>query len=430
MKKAPTQEVQIDSIVGPTHFYGGLAFGNIASLANKTHTSNPKLAALQGLEKMKLVHELGAIQLVLPPHPRPNTEFLRHLGFQGSEQAIIERAYKDNLDLLVRVCSQSAMWMANSATVSPSNDTKDGKVHITPANLAAFMHRALESNYTANLFKRVFHDVRYFVHHQPLCATSDLFDEGAANHTRFVKGAKFMHFFVYGKSHHDKVHPKKYPARQTRLAQEAVCRRHLLDLKNVIFAQQNPAVIDKGVFHNDVIAVGHEDLLIVHEEAYMNMKEVICTLTSRFPLNVQTIRAKKLSVQEAVKSYLFNSQILRTLSKERVIICPSEVLKIPHAKKVVESLPFDRIYYLPLNQSMKNGGGPACLRLRLDLTAQEVASVHSGVFFSKELYDELKELISLLYPESLKLQDLLKPDFRRRCQEIEQLIHNLLDLKV
>lgn len=422
-------EVQIDSLVGPTHIYGGLAFGNIASLKNKLKRSNPQAAALQGLEKMKLVHDLGVPQVILPPHPRPHMAALRNLGFYGSEQKILEEVYKKSPELLLSTSSQSAMWTANCATVSPSVDTSDGKVHITPANLSSYLHRALETSFSALVLKRIFFDSRYFVHHPALFSCSDLYDEGAANHTRFVVGKKSLHFFVYGRGKSARRMPSKYPARQTREAQEAIARRHLLDPGKVVYAQQKPEVIDQGVFHNDVIAVGHEDLLLVHEEAYVNQAHVLHELRSHLPLDIVTIRSADLSVKDAVKSYIFNSQILTTPRGERVIICPSEVLKVKAAKRVVESLPFDRKLFISLNQSMRNGGGPACLRLRLPLNQKELDSALASVFFTDALYEKLKRIILDTYPESLCLEDLLSPAFRRRVRLAENKISQTLGLQ-
>lgn len=418
------REVQIDRIVGPTHYYGGLSYGNVASMTSRLHASNPKLAALQGLEKMKVVFELGATQLILPPQPRPTIETLRALGFTGSEQEVLEVAYKKAQDLLLQCSSQSAMWMANAATISPSSDTEDGKVHITPANLSSHLHRSLETAYTAEVLKKVFANSRYFKHHAPLPCTQDFADEGAANHTRFtVKSG--LHLFVYGRNGVLSTH--KFPARQTRASSEAIARLHMLDPKRVIFAQQNPKAIDLGVFHNDVIAVGHEELFFFHEDSYVNTQKVLSELLAKGHLHVVCVRRKDLSVEEAVKSYLFNSQFLTLPDGSVILICPTEVEKCARAKAIVESrLPVDRVYYLPLNQSMKNGGGPACLRLRVPLTDKEIKAVTPSVFFTPALYRKLKTIIIEEYPDAYKPQNLLNPAFRKQCQHVVNKITELL----
>lgn len=427
MKQTQNIEVQIDTLVGPTHFYGGLAFGNIASLTHKRQPSNPKQAALQGLEKMKLVFDLGVEQLIFPPHIRPVISFLRAVGFQGSEQEIVESVYNQTPELLMQASSQSAMWTANAATVTPSSDTSDGKVHLTPANLISNLHRSLEVSFTHQVLDQVFQHKDYFVVHPPLPATSDLADEGAANHTRFVSKNKGVHLFVYGKSTQKQT--KRYPARQSRLAQEAICRLHGINPSTCLFTQQNPALIDQGVFHNDVIAVGHEELFLYHEEAYVHTPQVIEELQAKALLTLYRVTNKQLSVADAVKCYLFNSQIVKTKNNETVLICPSEVKRNPHAMKIAQELPtIDRVLYVTINQSMKNGGGPACLRLRLPLTPKELAHIHQGVRFTSSLYNDLRLLIEKEYPEHFVPSNLCNPTFRAKNKLILRHIADLLSL--
>ncbi len=434
-------EANIDTLVGPTHFYGGLAYGNKASMLNQSGKSNPKKAALQGLEKMKLLFEHGVSQLIFPPQPRPCIPIFKHLGFSGSEQQILDDCYKNAPELFVRLMSSSSMWTANSATVTSSQDSQDGKVHITPANLGSNLHRQIEVSFTHKLLHATFSSSR-FVIHDPLPAAYECFDEGAANYSRLsvphVK--KALHFFVWGRSLSSTKEPKKYPARQTKEAQEVCVRLHQIDPESVLFAQQNPAVIDKGVFHNDVIATAHEQLLLVHEKAYVGTKEVLNALQDKAmclfnqPLCIVVIGSDALSVEQAVASYLFNSQIVTTADGSRLMIAPTEVRTHPAAHAVCQSLiaskevPIDKVLYIPLNQSMKNGGGPACLRLRIPLTEQELACVHPGAKFSLERYFLLKQCIERYYPESFSLKDILDPLFRKHIQKGYLAIASALNL--
>src|SRR5688572_17800116 len=126
---AKSHEYNFDGLVGPTHCYGGLSAGNVASMAHGGKVSNPKEAALQGLSKMKFVADLGVRQAVLPPQQRPSLKTLRGLGFLGSDEAVITRAARES-DHLLRLCSSAAaMWTANAATCAPSEDTADGRMH-------------------------------------------------------------------------------------------------------------------------------------------------------------------------------------------------------------------------------------------------------------------------------------------------------------
>ena len=123
-----TVEANFDGLVGPTHNYAGLAYGNLASALNAEKPSNPREAALQGLRKMKALHDLGVPQGVLPPHERPHLPTLRALGFGGKDAEVLGAAHREAPGLLAAASSASAMWVANAATVSPSADAADGRV--------------------------------------------------------------------------------------------------------------------------------------------------------------------------------------------------------------------------------------------------------------------------------------------------------------
>ena len=259
-------EANFDGLVGPTHNYAGLSFGNVASRNNEKSVANPKAAAKQGLRKMKQLADLGFHQGVLPPLERPSLKLLRELGFTGTDASVIERAAREAPELLAAASSASAMWTANAATVSPSADTSDERVHFTPANLASKLHRAIEHGETRRSLSAIFADEARFRIHHALPGTPALGDEGAANHTRFCReyGAKGVEFFVYGRSEYGPgPQPKRFPARQTLEASRAVARLHGLSERSTVFAQQLPDVIDAGVFHNDVIAVGNRTTLVL-----------------------------------------------------------------------------------------------------------------------------------------------------------------------
>src|SRR5664279_2917679 len=179
-------EYNFDGIPGPTHNYSGLATGNIASEHNAGFAANPREAALQGLAKMRALATRGFPQAVLPPHERPFLPTLRALGFTGTDAAILHGAARDAPSLLAACSSAAAMWVANAATVSPSADTADGRVHFTPANLVSHFHRSLEAPTTTAILRAIFADAAHFAVHDPLPAAPQLGDEGAANHTRFA----------------------------------------------------------------------------------------------------------------------------------------------------------------------------------------------------------------------------------------------------
>src|SRR5690606_38115015 len=187
--------------VGPTHNYGGVSYGNVASQSNSQQVSNPREAARQGLAKMKALADMGFKQGVLAPQERPDVAALRRLGFSGSDAEVIRRAAQEAMPLLVASCSASSMWVANAATVRPSADTADGRVHFTAANLNCKYHRTIEHPTTSRVLRAMFNDEQHFAHHAALPAVGQFGDEGAANHTRFCKGygEAGVEFFVFGR---------------------------------------------------------------------------------------------------------------------------------------------------------------------------------------------------------------------------------------
>ena len=411
------REANFDGLVGPTHNYAGLSVGNIASQDNLGREANPRAAALQGLAKMKALHDRGYWQAVLPPLQRPDIQALRRLGFAGSDAQVLAAAAREPI-LLSACSSASSMWTANAATVSPSADTADGRVHFTPANLVSKLHRALEPQATAIILQTVFADAAHFAHHDALPAHESFGDEGAANHTRLASqyGAAGVEFFVYGKhGARPGKQPHRYPARQTRLASEAIARLHGLASTQTVYAQQEPAVIDDGVFHNDVIAVGNLDLLFCHEQAFVQPMAVFAELERALGQRLQRIvvpRAR-IDVGSAVRSYLFNSQLLDLGGGGHLLVAPGECEETPQVRdylaEVVENTPIREVLYMDLRQSMQNGGGPACLRLRVVLNDAERAAVAPGVWIDEAKYRRLCQWVESHYRDRLRPEDLADP---------------------
>ena len=423
-------EVNFDGLVGPTHNYGGLSYGNVASQSNSQLASNPREAALQGLAKMKALMDLGFTQGVLAPQERPDVAGLRRLGFGGSDAQVIERAAKQAMPLLVASCSASSMWVANAATVSPSADTADGRVHFTAANLNCKYHRSIEHPTTSRVLEAMFADAKHFAHHPALPAVAQFGDEGAANHTRFCReyGEPGVEFFVFGRSAFDAAYPApgRYPARQTLEASQAVARLHGLSEAGLVFAQQNPAVIDQGVFHNDVIAVGNAELLFHHEEAFLDSSRVLDELRTKLAakggqLQAIAVPAAEVSVDDAVRSYLFNSQLLRRADGASVLVVPEECRGYERVWGYLQGLlatggAIAEVKVFDLKQSMQNGGGPACLRLRVALNEQELAAVNPGVIMSAPLYERLTQWVGQHYRDRLCEADLADPQLLLECR--------------
>lgn len=415
--RAPAVEANADGLVGPTHSFAGLAPGNLASEINKGDPSNPRSAVLEGLSKMRLMAGLGLPQFVLPPHERPDVGFLRGIGFGGTDHQVIEAAARQAPELLNTACSASPMWAANAATVTPSADAADGRVHFTPANLLTNLHRSLEGEQTTRSLRALFPDERRFAVHDPLPAQPHFADEGAANHARLCAdhGVPGVNLFVWGR---DAYEPwtGRFPARQTKQAFEAVARRH--GAGGAVFARQARAAIEAGVFHNDVVCVGARTCLFFHETAFEDAVAVqadIRAAARSFEPQFVQIDAADLPLGEAIKSYLFNSMLVSLPGDDRLtLIAPMETAETPRAAAAVERAiasngPIGRVEYVDVRQSMRNGGGPACLRLRVVLTDDELAATNPAQRFDATLHERLTAWAERHYRDRLLPADLADP---------------------
>jgi succinylarginine dihydrolase len=430
-------EANCDGLVGPTHSYVGLSPGNLASQKNAGEVSNPRGAALEGLTKMRRLADWGVPQFVLPPHERPAISLLKSLGFSGPDGAVLERAWKDAPALAAAACSASPMWAANAATVTPSADAADGRVHFTPANLLTNLHRSLEGPQTALSLRRLFPDEARFAVHDPLPAQPHFADEGAANHVRLCAehGAPGVNLFVWGREaweHWD----GRFPARQTREAFEAIERRH--GAARAVFPRQGRAAINGGAFHNDVVCVGTRDCLFFHERAFEDREgmevEVRAAAKGLFEPAFVEVSEADLPLADLVASYLFNSQLLVVPGEDRlVLLAPAETRDNPRAHAVAESLsssngPIGRVDYVDVRQSMRNGGGPACLRLRVVLTPDELAATNPSQRFDASLHARLADWIERRYRDRLAPSDLADPALLTEGREALDELTGILDL--
>jgi len=410
-------EANVDGLVGPTHSYAGLAPGNLASEVNCGEASNPRAAVIEGLAKMRRLADWGVPQFVFAPHERPLIPFLRGLGFVGSDAQVLEKAWKEAPALASAACSASAMWSANAATVTPSADSADGRVHFTPANLVTNLHRSLESGQTTRALRRLFPDEGRFAVQEPLHAQPHFADEGAANHVRLSAdhGEPGVNLFVYGRGAWEHWQGR-HPARQTREAFEVIARRH--GTGGAVLARQGRAAIDAGAFHNDVVCVGTKTTLLFHELAFEDrarMEADVRAAADGFEPQFVEISSADLPIEDAVKSYLFNSQLLSLPDDDRLtLLAPVETQENPRAHAAAQGLaasngPIGRVEYVDVRQSMRNGGGPACLRLRVVLTEAELAATNSAQRFDATLQATLTDWATRRYRDWLVPSDLADP---------------------
>lgn len=356
MPRAELIEINFDGIVGPTHNFAGLSLGNLAATSNAGKDAYPRAAALEGIAKMRANLALGLTQGIFVPPPRPDQDWLAALGTDMASADPVLRA---------NAMSASAMWAANAATVSPAPDTGDGLCHLTVANLVTMPHRSHEWPHTLEQLRLAFADDRHFRVHPPVPAPFG--DEGAANHMRLAPehGAEGVEIFVYGTG------GGAFPARQHIEACRAVARRHLLDPDRTLFIEQSPAAIAAGAFHNDVVAVADRMTLFTHEQAFADRDGTYARLRALLPeVHIVEVPASAVSLEDAISSYLFNAQLVTLPGGEQALVLPREARNCAPVWTWLQTMiagngPIRRLDIVDVRQSMANGGGPACLRLRV-----------------------------------------------------------------
>jgi len=406
-------EINFDGIVGPTHNYAGLSLGNLASSRNAGAVSRPREAALQGLEKMRANLALGLPQGFFVPHRRPDHAWLAALG---TDWAHADPALRAN------AVSASAMWAANAATVSPGPDTADGRCHLTVANLRTMPHRSHEPEGTLAQLRLAFRDDAFRVH-GPVPATFG--DEGAANHMRFAPahGEPGVEVFVYG------VTGGAFPARQHLEASRAIARAHRV--KQPMLVRQSDEAIAAGAFHNDVVAVANGPVLFAHEQAFENRDGFYADLRRAAPwIEVVEVPASAVSLADAVSSYLFNAQLVTLPEGGMALILPGEARDMPSVWSWLQAAvagngPIRRLEIVDVRQSMANGGGPACLRLRV---VADPATIDPRFMTSDAKLDRMGEVIRRHWPEETAAADLASPAWMRDVERARLVLLDRLDL--
>lgn len=388
-------EINFDGIIGPSHNYAGLSLGNLAATANAGKVSRPREAALQGIGKMRANLRLGLAQGFFLPHDRPNAAWLEALG---TDMELAPPHLRAN------ALSASAMWAANAATVSPAPDTADGRCHLSVANLVTMPHRSHEWPGTLKQLRLAFADERNFAVHGPV--PPPFGDEGAANHMRLCAshGEAGVEVFVYG------VAGGPFPARQHVEASQAVARRH--GVQSALFVAQSEEAIAAGAFHNDVVAVANENVLFTHEQAFADRHAFYANLADRLPgVEIVEVPASRVSLEDAVKSYLFNAQLVTLPEGGMALVLPTEARDNGRVWEWLEEMvagngSIRRLVPVDVRQSMANGGGPACLRLRV---VCDPAHVDPRFLASEDRLDRIAEVIAQNWPEAIAPDDLADP---------------------
>lgn len=409
------QEINFDGLIGPSHNYAGLSTGNLAATAHAGQVSHPRAAALQGLAKMRDNLALGLAQGFFLPLPRPNHGWLADL------------AADDTMDpaLLAGAWSASAMWTANAATVSPAPDTADGRCHLSAANLVTMPHRAQEWPDTLKQLRIAFADDRHFVVHGPVPPCFG--DEGAANHMRLCAGhgTAGVELFVYGKP------GGPFPARQHEQAGRLIARRHGLAPDQTVFLEQSPEAIAAGAFHNDVVAVANERVLFCHEQAFADPAAAYAAIRAAMPeAEIVVVPASAVSLEQAIRSYLFNAQLVTLPGGEMALVVPLEAWEHPAVRRWLDMMlagngPIRRVIPVDVRESMANGGGPACLRLRV---VADPATVDPRFLLDETRAQAIAQVIAAQWPERIDPADIGNPALALQVEQARLALVEVLGL--
>ena len=409
-------EINFDGIIGPSHNYAGLSRGNIASASNAGDVSQPRAAALQGIDKMRHNLALGLRQGYFMPLDRPDAPWLETLGtsLEAAETHLRAQAW-----------SASSMWAANAATVSPAPDSGDGKCHLTVANLVTMPHRSHEWPGTLAQLRLAFANPAFAVH-RPVPAPFG--DEGAANHMRLCDGhgSAGVEIFVYGLS------GGRFPARQHLDASKAIARGHRLDPARTLFIRQSDTAIQGGAFHNDVVAVANERVLFTHETAFEDREGAHAQIRAAFPeVEIVEVPASAVSLPDAIRSYLFNAQLVSLPDGGGMgLVVPTEARETRPVWDWLEAHvagngPIRRLLPVDVRQSMANGGGPACLRLRV---VADPATVDPRFIADEAGLDRIAAIVAAHWPEAIAPGDLASAALVRDVQRARSALLEALGL--
>jgi succinylarginine dihydrolase len=326
--------------------------------------------------------------------------------------------------LQAQALSASAMWAANAATVSPAPDTADGRCHLSVANLVTMPHRSHEWRGTYAQLRLAFADPCFAVH-APV--PPPFGDEGAANHMRLCAShaQPGLEVFVYG------VSGGPFPARQHREASAIVARRHRLDPTHTLLVAQSEDAIAAGAFHNDVVAVANERVLFAHEQAFADKDRFYKDLRAGLPdVEIIEVPAAKVSLADAIDSYLFNAQLVSLPDKEMALILPEEARENAAVWGWLQAMvagngPIRRLEVVDVRQSMANGGGPACLRLRV---VADPANVDPRFLVDEARLDLISGVIERHWPEEIVPAAIADPALIGAIEEARRALLKALDI--
>ena len=322
----------------------------------------------------------------------------------------------------------------NAATFSPSIDSYDQNIHITPANLNSMFHRSIEHEFTKTQLELMFGGIAQV--HKPIKNISGYGDEGAANHLRVCAQHLMPGFqiFIYGSSAFES--HQGIIARQAEEISQAVSTQHQLDPERVLFLKQNEQAINSGSFHNDIVSLANEEVFIFHQEAFadrVELERVLHHLKEHVKgFHPIEILSEDISLDDLVSSYLLNSQLITVDNNEMMMLLPEEVHNHPNCMRWLEEIksssPIKHLEFVDIRQSMMNGGGPACLRFKAVVNNDEFDKLNEKFLLSPTKLMDLRALVSKHYRDKLYPEDLLDIKLIQESYTFLDELTQLLDL--
>jgi succinylarginine dihydrolase len=231
--------------------------------------------------------------------------------------------------------------------------------------------------------------------------------------------------FVYG------VSGGAFPARQHVEAFKAIARLHRLDPDRTTFVQQSEEAIAAGAFHNDVVAVANERVLFAHDLAFAEKQPLLDTCSARVPgFEYVEVASADVPLEDAVRSYLFNAQLVTPPDGQMTLILPMEARETPSVWRWIErhlagNGPIRRVELVDVRQSMANGGGPACLRLRV---VADPATVDERFLVDESKLNRIANLVRQTWPEQIAHDALQRPSLIADVERARGALLDTLDL--
>ena len=163
-------------------------------------------------------------------------------------------------------------------------------------------------------------------------------------------------------------------------------------------------------------------------------EQVVARVAQRVPgFTPLVVPASRVSVAEAVATYLFNSQLVSRADGSMALILPQEAQEHAGVWEYLNELlagdnPIADLRVFDLRESMANGGGPACLRLRVVLTAEEYQAVNLHVLMNDTLFATLNDWVDRYYRDRLTQADLADPQLLREGRDALDRLTQILQL--